>query len=168
MTDSAAESLRRQLDALGVHYELIPCDPELADTPVFVQHYAYSVEDCANTIIVKSKTGERKYAACVVLATHRLDVNHMVRKKLGARRVSFAGTEETQQITGMTVGGVTAIGLPDDLPLWVDSAVMDRKTIVLGGASRSWKIITSPQVFERTANTEVVTGLANRISPASE
>ena len=160
--DPQADALRRDLDALGVAYELIPCDPELADTPVFVKHYDYALEDCANTIVVKSKTGERKFAACVVLATHRLDVNKAVRKKLGARRVSFADSQEAQQVTGMTVGGVTAIGLPKSLQLWVDSAVMERETIVLGGASRSWKIIVSPRIFDHTPNTEIVEGLASK------
>lgn len=168
MTDNQKEILVRNLDALQIPYQLIPCDPELADTAIFVKHYDYAIEDCANTIVVKSKSGEPKYAACVVLAHCRLDVNHTIRKKLGARRVSFAGAEETQTITGMTVGGVTAIGLPDNLPLWVDSAVLDREQVVLGGSSREWKIIISPSVFRLTHNTEIVAGLANSVPPAPQ
>ena len=86
MTDNQKEILVRNLDALQIPYQLIPCDPELADTAIFVKHYDYAIEDCANTIVVKSKSGEPKYAACVVLAHCRLDVNHTIRKKLGARR----------------------------------------------------------------------------------
>lgn len=165
MSDQQKDALVLQLDALNVPYEIFPCDPELADTQVFVKHYDFELEDCANTIIVKSKTGEQKYAACVVLATHRLDVNHTIRKKLSARKVSFAGAEETMRITGMTVGGVTPIGLPDGLPLWVDSAVMERLVIVLGGASRAWKISVTPKLFELLPNAEVVQGLAYPIAP---
>ncbi len=167
MTDKQKETLVRTLDALQVPYQLIPCDPELADTEIFVKHYDYALEDCANTIVVKSKSGEPKFAACIVLAHCRLDVNHTIRKKLVARRVSFAGAEETQAITGMTLGGVTAIGLPDNLPLWVDSAVMDREQIVLGGSSRDCKIIISPSIFNHTDNTEIVTGLAKPIPVVS-
>lgn len=163
VTDPQKDSLARTLEALGIEYRIQECDPELADTQVFVQHYDFAIEDCANTIIVKSKTGERKYAACVVLAHCRLDVNRTVRKKLQARRVSFAGAEETETITGMTVGGVTPIGLPKDLPLWIDSAVTEREKIVLGGGSRSWKIIVSPKIFALTPNTEIVPGLANPV-----
>ena len=167
MTDPQTAKLRQHLDELAIPYELMPCDPDLADTQVFIQHYEYAVEDCANTIVVKSKSGEAKFAACVVLANCRLDVNHVVRKKLGARKVSFAGTEETQRITGMTVGGVTAIGLPENLPLWVDSAVMQRENIVLGGSSRSWKILISSEVFLHTPSTEIVEGLARPIQSSS-
>ncbi len=167
MNDKQRKTLVRTLDALQVPYQLVPCDPELADTEIFVKHYGYALEDCANTIVVKSKSGEPKFAACVVLAHCRLDVNHTIRKKLGARRVSFAGAEETRAITGMTLGGVTAIGLPDNLPLWVDSAVMDCEQIVLGGSSRDCKIIISPSVFNHTDNTEIVTGLAKPIPVVS-
>lgn len=163
MTDQQKDALIKQLDSLGVPYEIFPCDPELADTQVFVKHYDFALEDCANTIVVKSKTGEEKFAACVVLATCRLDVNHTIRKKLGARRVSFANPEETMRLTGMTVGGVTPIGLPNHLPLWIDGAVMERARIVLGGASRAWKVSIVPNVFEQISNAEIVHGLANPI-----
>ena len=151
------------LDALEVDYELLPCDPEIADTNTYCKHTGCELADCANTIVVKSKTGEEKFAACVVLATTRLNVNNIVRKRLGARKASFAAAHETQRITGMTIGGVTPIGLPSSLPLWVDQAVMERDMIILGGSSRSLKLRLSPRVFLRTANTEVVEQLASPI-----
>ncbi len=168
MTDQQKDTLIQQLDLLGTPYKIFPCDPELADTQVFVKHYGFALEDCANTIVVKSKTGEEKFAACVVLATCRLDVNHTIRKKLGARKVSFAGPAETMRLTGMTVGGVTPIGLPEMLPLWVDGAVLERPRIILGGASRAWKVSISPQVFELISNAEFVDGLAKPIVPSVE
>ena len=158
-------SLTELLDATGVEFELLHCDPELADTTVYCEHYGCELADCANTILVKSKTGEEKFAACVALAISRLDVNNTIRKKLGARKASFASAQETQQLTGMTVGGVTAIGLPEEIPLWVDRAVMEWKLIILGGASRSVKIRISPQVFLHLPNAEIVENLARSITP---
>jgi prolyl-tRNA editing enzyme YbaK/EbsC (Cys-tRNA(Pro) deacylase) len=98
--------------------------------------------------------------ACVVLASTRLDVNGAVRKKLGAKRSSFADADTTAEITGMAIGGVTVIGLPDDLPIWVDSKVMDRERIVLGGGSRSCKVLAPPAVLRALPNVEVVEGLS--------
>ncbi|MCP5367031.1 MAG: hypothetical protein H6907_20930 [Hyphomicrobiales bacterium] len=154
------ERIEAILAASGVPYEVIDCDPALADTAVFCEHYGYSLDNSANVIVVASKTGEKKYAACVVLAVHRLDVNKVVRKKLEARKVSFADPDETRAMTGMEIGGVTAIGLPPDLPLWVDARVMDHDRIILGGGGRDSKIICSPRIFEHTPNTEIVEGLA--------
>jgi prolyl-tRNA editing enzyme YbaK/EbsC (Cys-tRNA(Pro) deacylase) len=124
-------------DATGVPYEALPCDPDFADTAAFCERYGIDPADSANTIVVVGKGEPRRYVACVVLATTRLDVNGAVRKRLGVRRTSFAGADETRELTGMLIGGVTALALPPDLPLWVDEQVMARPTVVLGGGSRS-------------------------------
>jgi prolyl-tRNA editing enzyme YbaK/EbsC (Cys-tRNA(Pro) deacylase) len=99
----------------------------------------------------------------VVLATTRLDVNGAVRRRLGARKVSFASADETRELTGMLIGGVTVFALPAGLPVWVDDAVMERETIVLGGGSRSLKIRVSPDALRGLPDVEIVTGLANTI-----
>ena len=139
MSDTLPE-IRAILEISGLDFEVWDCDPGLADTAVFCKQYGVEPADSANTILVRSKTGERKFAACVVLATHRLDVNHTVRKKLGARKVSFASAEETKEMTGMEIGGVTALALPPDLPLWIDGDVMRRDFVILGGGNRSSKL----------------------------
>jgi prolyl-tRNA editing enzyme YbaK/EbsC (Cys-tRNA(Pro) deacylase) len=148
--------------ALAGHgeYELFACDPALADTAAFCAAYGFDPADSANTIVVIGKSDPPVYAACVVLATHRLDVNRVVKERLGTRKASFASPDETRELTGMAIGGVTAFGLPSGLPLWVDAAVMDRERIVLGGGSRSWKVIASPEILRTLPNVEVVDRLA--------
>jgi prolyl-tRNA editing enzyme YbaK/EbsC (Cys-tRNA(Pro) deacylase) len=137
-------TVRQQLDALGVPYEVVPCDPALADTAAFCAAYGYAMGDSANTILVVGKAEPPRYAACVVLATTRLDVNRTVRQRLDVRRASFASPEEARAVTGMELGGVTVFGLPAGLPIWVDARVMARPRIILGGGSRSWKVLAAP------------------------
>ncbi len=158
--DTARDTLDAVLAALGVPYELFACDPALADTAQFCAAYGFALDDSANTIVVAGKSEPRVYAACIVLAPHRLDVNRAVKQKLGTRKASFAAADETRTITGMEIGGVTPFGLPPDLPVWVDAAVMGRERIVLGGGSRSWKVLAAPEILLRLANVEVVEGLA--------
>jgi prolyl-tRNA editing enzyme YbaK/EbsC (Cys-tRNA(Pro) deacylase) len=162
---SIDSTVRDQLDRLGVPYEIFPCDPALADTANFCAAYGFKPEDSANTILVIGKSDPPRYAACVVLATTRLDVNKTVRQRLGTRKASFAPADETRAITGMEIGGVTVFGLPPELPIWVDARVMQRERIVLGGGSRSWKVIASPAILARLANAEVVEGLALAAAP---
>jgi prolyl-tRNA editing enzyme YbaK/EbsC (Cys-tRNA(Pro) deacylase) len=161
MTDDAGrDRLVAALDPLGVRYELFPCDPALADTAAFCAAYGFSPDESANTIVVVGKADPRRYAACIVLATHRLDVNRAVRGRLGTRKASFASADETREVTGMEIGGVTPFGLPDDLPVWIDAAVMGRPRVILGGGSRSWKVIASPAILSRLPAGVVVDGLA--------
>lgn len=150
------------LDGFGVPYEIIECDPAFADTFAFSERYGYPVEVSANTIVVASKKEPKQYVACVVLATRKVDVNNRVKRLMGVNKASFATGEETMALTGMQIGGVTALALPADLPLWVDREVMGQEWVVLGGGSRAMKIKVSPAVFERIPGAEVVEGLTIR------
>jgi prolyl-tRNA editing enzyme YbaK/EbsC (Cys-tRNA(Pro) deacylase) len=154
------EEVRTHLDDLGVEYEIVPCDPALADTAAFCEAYGYALEDSANTIVIVGKSEPRTYVACVVLASTRLDVNGAVRKRLGVKRASFADAPTTREITDMDIGGVTVVGLPDDLPVWVDGRVMQRERIILGGGSRSCKVLAPPTLLRMLPNVEVVEGLS--------
>jgi prolyl-tRNA editing enzyme YbaK/EbsC (Cys-tRNA(Pro) deacylase) len=167
MADEDPDADRRVLEGWLVgrgEHELFPCDPALADTAAFCAAFGFAPEDSANTIVVVGKGSPPAYAACVVLATHRLDVNRVVKGRFG-RKSSFASPEETRALTGMEIGGVTAFGLPVGLPLWVDAAVMDRDRIVLGGGSRSWKVIAPPSILLTLPDVEVVEGLAAPAPP---
>jgi prolyl-tRNA editing enzyme YbaK/EbsC (Cys-tRNA(Pro) deacylase) len=164
--DDGRARLEEHLRDLGVAYELFPCDPGLADTAAFCAAYGFSPEDSANTIVVVGKANPPRFAACVALAPYRLDVNHAIAHRLGTRKASFAPVEETARLTGMQIGGVTVFGLPADLPIWIDARVMRRDRIILGGGSRSWKVISTPDILRALPNAEVVEGLATDPRPA--
>src|SRR5262245_36237505 len=160
-TDPGA-AVRSALDATGVTYEVMDCDPELADTAAFCEHYGVPVDQSANTILVAGKPrggGDRVYVACVVLAHTRLDVNGAVRKRLDVKKASFASGDETRELTGMLIGGVTAAALPAGMPLWIDARVMEQPWVVLGGGDRSTKIKAPPSVLTALGG-EVVDDLA--------
>lgn len=140
--------------------ELVQCDPELADTAAFCAAYGYELEDSANTIVAIGKSDPPAFAACVVLGSTRLDVNGLVRRRLGARKASFAPADATAEMTGMAIGGVTPFGLPTLLPLWVDAAVLERERIVVGGGSRAVKVVGPPGMLLELPGVEVVDDLA--------
>lgn len=148
------------LDEAGVDYDLMECDPELADTAAFCEHYGVAPEHSANAILVASRKPEGHRAVCVVLATQQLDVNGTVRKRLGVRKASFAPAEDALEVTGMQIGGVTIAGLPDHLPIWVDPAVVAVDEVVVGAGTRSAKVTLPGAAIPDLPNVEVVDGLA--------
>jgi len=148
------------LERLGVPWELLRIDPGFADTAAFCEKYGVPLDHSGNTIIVASKKEPKKYCACLVLATTRLDVNHTVRRLMDVSRASFATSGETEQLTGMMIGGVTLLALPPDLPIYVDERIMALDYVILGGGSRSSKIKVTPDVLRRLSNVAVVPGLA--------
>lgn len=144
----------------GIEFEEMACDPDLADTAQFCEAYDIPLEKSANAILVASRKPEGHHAVCLVLAHTRLDVNNVVRRRLGVRKVSFAPADLTKELTGQEIGGVTVFGLPDSLPVWIDSAVLDHDWVIIGAGSRSAKIRLAPAQFEELDGYEVVEGLA--------
>jgi prolyl-tRNA editing enzyme YbaK/EbsC (Cys-tRNA(Pro) deacylase) len=153
------------LATLGLEHEVMACDPDLADTALFCEAYGIDPADSANAILVAGKADHRPYALCLVLATCRLDVNGVVRKRLGTRKASFAGADETAELTGMLIGGVTPFGLPAPVPTWIDSRVMERVSVVIGGGSRDRKIRLAPTGLLALSGAEVVEDLARSAPP---
>ena len=148
------------LTRYGITYQILECSPELADTAAFCEHYKVSFDQAANTILVASRKAEpTQYAVCVVLGTTRLDVNRKVCELMGVRKASFADAETTAKITGMLIGGVVAIGI-DALPIYVDSAVLQRPEVVMGGGNRSSKLRLNPQELLKLPNVKVIENLA--------
>src|SRR2546430_14083313 len=83
-------------------------DPELADTAAFCAAYQVRLDASANCVVVAGKReGQVRYAACVVLATTRADVNGVVRRQLDVRKASFAAMDTAVAETGMQYGGGT-------------------------------------------------------------
>lgn len=163
--DLLPQKVATALEATGLPFRVVECDPDYADTYPYCEKYRVALQDAANTILVASKRPRGKLAACVLLATTRLDVNHRVKKVMGVSRLSFASAEKTTEITGMEIGGVNPFGLGDDLPLLIDSAVMDREEVLLGAGVRTAKIFAHPRLLARLPNASVVEGLAYPTEP---
>lgn len=148
------------LQSHSIRYEEMPCDPDLADTAQFCAAYDIPLEQSANTILVASRKPEGRIAACLVLATTRLDVNGMVRRRLEVRKASFASAEQTKELTGMAIGGVTVFGLPSTVPVWIDSRVLKPEWVIIGAGSRSAKVKLDPAQFVGLDGVEIVDDLA--------
>ena len=167
MPDSNSSSTTSVLETvanLGLPHEVIEIDPAYADTTAFCEKYGFPMEQSGNTIVVASKKEPKVYVACVVLATTRLDVNKRVRKLMGVSKASFASAEEMNALTGMEIGGVTPFSLPEGMPLYVDSRLMELEWIILGGGGRDRKLKITPEVFHQLG-AEVVEDLALPINP---
>jgi prolyl-tRNA editing enzyme YbaK/EbsC (Cys-tRNA(Pro) deacylase) len=138
-----------------------PIDADLADTAAFCERYGVEAIDSANCVIITGKReGVTRYAACVVLATTRADVNGVARRRLDVRKASFAPMEDAVSLSGMEFGGITPIGLPAPWPVWVDAAVLDRDVVVIGSGLRRSKIALPAARLVELPGAEAVEGLA--------
>lgn len=152
LADPVAAALEVAPDAL-----LAPIDADLADTAAFCEAYDVAPEASANCVVVVGRRGEDiRYAAVMVRATDRADINNVVRRRLEVRKISFAPHEDAVRLTGMQFGGITPIGLPSDWPILVDSSVAALDEAVIGSGLRRSKILVSGAILSRLPGAEVL------------
>jgi prolyl-tRNA editing enzyme YbaK/EbsC (Cys-tRNA(Pro) deacylase) len=144
-------------DAVGV----AEIDPDLADTAAFCDRYGVALSESANCVVVAGRRdGETRFAACVVLATTRADVNGMVRRQLDVRKASFAAMGVAVEETGMEYGGITPIGVPAHWPVFVDAAVAAGSQVIIGSGVRRSKLVLPGEALGRLPGAVVLDGLA--------
>ncbi len=163
--DLLAEPVRAALAGLqSVHarVQVAPIDPDLADTAAFCAHYSIPLAASANCVVTAGRrAGEERWAAVVVLATTRADVNNVVRRRLDVRKISFAPMDAATGRTGMEYGGITPIGLPESWPVLIDAAVAAAGEVVIGSGIRGSKIVIDGAALAALPGAEVVQGLAH-------
>ena len=160
--------------ALAEHAATLPLDliqvgaidPALADTAAFCAEYGVGLDESANCVVVAAKrAGETTYAACLVLATTRADINGLARRHLGARKISFAPMDEAVTLTGMEYGGITPVGLPADWPILIDEAVAAAPRVVVGSGIRGSKLWLPGSALALLPNAVVLPGLGTVPAP---
>jgi prolyl-tRNA editing enzyme YbaK/EbsC (Cys-tRNA(Pro) deacylase) len=141
--------------------EVAEVDPAFADTDALCERYAVAKGECANCVVVAGRRGELvSFAACLVLATTRADVNGVVRKYLNARKASFAALAEVEARTGMEFGGITPVGLPASWQLLVAQAVAEHPGVVIGSGLRRSKLRLPGSALVSMTGVHVLPGLA--------
>lgn len=153
-----AEPVNKALTDLGLdEVYAVAIDPSLADTAAFCAKYEVGLEVSANCVIVEAKRGDRTwYAACMILATDRADINGVIRRHLDARKVSFASMETATSLTHMEYGGITPVGLPEDWVLLVDSKVAATKYAVIGSGLRTSKLLVPGHLLANLPHSSVL------------
>ncbi|MEV4945776.1 YbaK/EbsC family protein [Streptomyces sp. NPDC053755] len=162
LTEPVAAAVRAWQGAVPADQLLyVDTDPAIADTAVFVEHYGQRLlDESANCVIVAGKRGEvTTLAACVVRSAARVDVNGVVRKHLGSRKVRFAPMDTATGDSGMEYGGITPVGLPADWPVLVDAAVVDTAWVLIGSGRRRGKLIVPGKAFAQLPGAVVLEGL---------
>jgi prolyl-tRNA editing enzyme YbaK/EbsC (Cys-tRNA(Pro) deacylase) len=140
-------------------------DPGLADTAAFCERYGVRLDRSANCVVLAARReGRSWFAACVVLATTRADVNGLAKRQLGASKISFAAMDAATAASAMEYGGITPLGLPADWPILIDDAVVAADRVVIGSGVRRSKISLPGAALAELPNAVVLNGLGRLLS----
>jgi prolyl-tRNA editing enzyme YbaK/EbsC (Cys-tRNA(Pro) deacylase) len=144
----------------GDQVRVAEIDPALADTAQFCEAYGIPLEGSVNCVVIAAKRGgDVTYAACMIAATTRANVNGLVRQHLGARKASFGPVDVVTSMTGMEYGGITPIGLPESWPVLVDDLVAKTPSVVIGSGIRGSKLWLPGSLLAELPGAEILPGL---------
>lgn len=164
LADPVTDALKALAPPAAERILAAPIDPELADTAAFCDHYGVPLAASANCVVTLGKrAGEERFAAVVVLATTRADVNGVVRRHMDVRKISFAPMDTATGLTAMEYGGITPIGLPADWPILIDAAVLAAGPVVIGSGRRASKIVLDGAALADLPGAAVIEGLARPV-----
>ena len=125
--------------------EVFECKDEFSDTQSFCDNYGYKIEDSCNAILIKSKKPEEFYSLFCVLGSSKLDVNHKAKSLMESKKVSFASKEEAEKVTNQIYGGISPLGLPSEIKIFIDKEVLKREKIFIGAGNRVSKFFLKPE-----------------------
>ncbi len=155
------------LGALAAPAWVAEIDADLADTAAFTEAYAVPPEASANCVVVAARrAGQTTLAACLVLATTRADVNNLVKRRLDVRKASFLGQDDAVRATQMEYGGITPVGLPPHWRLFVDAAVVQTPSVIVGSGVRRSKLQLPGPLVAALPAAEVVESLGLPVTSA--
>ena len=138
------------------YLEIFECLDEFSDTENFCNHYGFDIEDSCNAILIKAKKPEEFYAMFCLLGANRLDVNHKAKEAMGAKRVSFASRDEAELVTEQIYGGISPLGLPENIKVFIDKNVIEREKLFIGAGNRVSKFFLSPETLIKLSRAEVL------------
>ena len=134
MKPPAKTNAARQLDALGIPYQLraYEVDPDDLSAPSVARKIGMPVEQVFKTLLTESSTGEHVFA--VVPGDRELDL----------KKLDLATLKQVEPLTGYLRGGVTVLAAKKPFPAFADETIQLFDTISVSAGQRGLQLILSP------------------------
>jgi len=138
----------RILDSLGIHYELhdYEVDPDDLSAENVASKVGLPPEQVFKTLAVK---GDRNgVSVAVIPGNYELDFKALAHLT-GDRNVEMLPLKEVQSVTGYIRGGVTALGMKKDYPVFADETIELWDTVCVSAGQRGLQITIAPADYLR-------------------
>ena len=144
----------RILDSLGIHYELreYEIDPEDLSAENVAAKVGLPPEQVFKTLAVR---GDRNgVSVAVIPGNYELDFKALARLT-GDRKVEMLPLKEVQSVTGYIRGGVTALGMKKDYPVFADETIELWDRVCVSAGQRGMQIMIAPADYLRASGATV-------------
>jgi Cys-tRNA(Pro)/Cys-tRNA(Cys) deacylase len=139
----------RILDALGIHYETR--DYEVDPNDLAAESVAAKInmppEQVFKTLAVR---GDR-FGVCVAVIPGNYELDFKALAQLtGDRKIEMVPLKEVQVVTGYIRGGVTALGMKKEYPVFIDETMQLWDLVSVSAGQRGTQIILAPDDYLRS------------------
>ena len=136
----------RILDALGIRYETreYEVDPNDLAAETVAAKIGMPPEQVFKTLAVR---GDRN-GVCVAVIPGNCELDFKALAQLtGDRKVEMVPLKDVQTITGYIRGGVTALGMKKEYPVFVDETMQLWDVVSVSAGQRGTQIILAPDEY---------------------
>lgn len=144
----------RILDSLGIHYEVreYKVDPDDLSAENVAAKVGFPPEQVFKTLAVK---GDRNgVSVAVIPGSYELDFKALAHFT-GDRKIEMLPLKEVQSVTGYIRGGVTALGMKKDYPIFADETIELWDTVCVSAGQRGLQIVIAPADYLRATQATV-------------
>jgi Cys-tRNA(Pro)/Cys-tRNA(Cys) deacylase len=144
----------RQLDKLGVHYELreYEVNPEDLSAIKVAAQVGLPAEQVFKTLVAKGDV--HGILMAVVPGDQEVDLKALARLS-GNRGVEMVPVSQLQSLTGYIRGGVTALAAKKSYPVYVDETAELYDVISVSAGIRGTQILLAPQDYLRATSATI-------------
>ena len=138
----------RQLDALGIAYELraYEVDPDDLTALSVARKIGLPAEQVFKTLVTRTSEGEHLFA--VVPGDAELDLKKLA-TVADTRKVELAALKDVEPLTGYIRGGVTVLAAKKPFPAFADEIIELFDVISVSAGQRGLQIILAPADYLR-------------------
>jgi Cys-tRNA(Pro)/Cys-tRNA(Cys) deacylase len=144
----------RQLDSLGVRYELraYEVDPNDLTAETVALKVGLPPEQVFKTLVARGEN----HGVClaVVPGDAQLDLKALARAT-GNKKVDTVPLKEVEPLTGYIRGGVTALACKKPYPVYLDETAQLFDVISISAGTRGLQILIAPDDYIRVTNASV-------------
>jgi Cys-tRNA(Pro)/Cys-tRNA(Cys) deacylase len=141
----------RQLDALGISYELRPyeVDPEDLSALAVAKKIGLPPEQVFKTLLTEASTVDHLFA--VIPGDAELDLKKLAAIS-GHKKLDLASLKQVEPLTGYIRGGVTVLAARKPFPAFADETIELHDLISISAGQRGLQILLKPADYLRATN----------------
>ncbi len=144
----------RLLDKRGIPYEVYTFSPDIHSATGVAEATGFSLDEVYKTVVLTRPSGKALLA--VVPGDAKVDVRK-VAAALGEKKVAVASHRDAEAITGLQVGGISALALLHKrFEVYVDRSALSHERFLVSAGKRGINLRMSPQDFIRVVGARVI------------